>query len=245
MIDLEPNLILTILIWFIGIAIGFIALMAIFYLAAVWLEKRSILSPVSTTPPVEETLHKYLKTKISEAKDLGFEACGWYRTIDFGNFRGIATLWRSINNLELMIIASGKTIGIPQNETIIYSQSDGDVIIVTSDKTPEKDLSGQTVQSYIEKGSLTDLLNQHRQVINGNGFTLKEFNSDDLPGETIRIEKKRVNALEKCGYIRFVNPGRTIYKYTFIGGLKQFKEGFLVQMIESFRKGKKQKLEKQ
>ena len=223
----------TIVISVAGVVVGVVVLFFIIWLAAAWFEKKPINPFEPTTTPVETMLHKYLRTKIHEAKELELEEFGWYRSIGGYTFRVIITLWRSTDNLILVAMGSGKTVGIPQHETVIYSQSDSGMIIETSDKAKEKDLSGKTIQSFLLDGSLPELLDQHVQKINEYGLELTVFNSDDVLDEIVQINFQRAVELEKSGYIRFTNPARSIYKYTFTGGWALFIRGFFSQMKEA------------
>ena len=157
----------------------------------------------------------------ADAADLGFTPLGQLADRRGSLYWLRADVWLAGERDVLAFIVWGKLAGIPHQTIRLRSGlADGRVLVSINDqKGTGVDLTGGTIEDLDPGADLARLLAWHRGRATGLGVALAPYATPDPLGEVRAHSAARADGLERAGLIRFLDPGRTTYRYRAWGAL--------------------------
>lgn len=151
----------------------------------------------------------------------GFEAVGSFNHGKGGIYRVRYDFWRSMEGNILALVGGGTLAGIPVLNTWLFTRlSDGRCLITLGDqKASEIDLGALSVEALVAGGDFEELLDWHRRRIAASPESVVPYSEIDPLGDHFDFRRRRTDRLEERGYAGYLDPERTVWRYTFKGAL--------------------------
>jgi hypothetical protein len=168
----------------------------------------------------------------------GFEGPFICRHRKGGGYRILAAMWMSPDRQILVVCAAGTMVRLPSRTTLLYSRV-GAKLFITLDEWRIIDPSGATEVAVVNRGDFPELFALHRQRIAGVAAAIRPYQDD--PVESYRQDEEfRAVSLERAGFARFIDPERTVWRYTLRGAIAMTK-GLMDQFRHASKAAKQNK----
>jgi len=129
--------------------------------------------------------------------------------------------YRSPTGDVIAMVGTGTIASIPLQATWLYTLMNNDRVYVTVDhqNAVTTDLTGMVNESLVAGVGLVALLSAHRVRFAQSSGMVKSFSNTDPLGEFKVYLEDRVRRLHALGYVTFLNPDRTGWRYSVKGAL--------------------------
>jgi hypothetical protein len=160
-----------------------------------------------------------LAAKANAAADaMGFRYLGAFRHRGGPMYQLRYDFWISAEHEVLAIVGGGKLATVRVDNIWLHSQpADGPALLtITSHTAGEYDLSGLTSELLISKASFAQAVHGHLQRLSKRGSPALNY-SDRPLDDLYRLRTSCCEQLERRGYIRFIDPEKATWAFTFLG----------------------------
>ncbi len=215
--------------WWITLPVAFFLLL----LSVSLLEKQPLREyrPSDSGPPPSQS--PYFAAMNGQAQNQGLRLCGYFvqaqRSSTYGAY---FAFWLTEDNQTLVRIAGVKIAGIALKKTIISSWSQDGFGIETTDDFGGTDIGGSADRKVVVNGDLLELLQVHSERLKSFGRPLRSFSEDSVLAEQEATDELKVNRLIDLGYAKFVDPQKSIWRYTLKGAIQNYFKGYRSQKSE-------------
>jgi hypothetical protein len=164
------------------------------------------------------------------ARELGFEYAGAFKQERANRmYQAYMACWVSPDHSTLARIGAGKTMGVAIRRTGLASYFPDSRLLETTDEFGTHDLSGVTDRKIVVNAGLWELWQVHRQRLAAEQAAPHAFRADNVLGVHETMQGLKASRLEKMGLAHFINPERTVFRYTVRGAWLTCTKGMLVQ----------------
>ena len=191
-------------------------------------------------PCYKEDLPKpsaYTKAMNDMAIQHGFKCCGWFHQYRSKLCCCTATMWISEDALILLVVGGGRVAGIKHRTTYLYSKPFDAPVLVTSDNSGEKDLSGMTDKQYLLNADLAELCDLHKQRMESCDGLFEHFNASSPLKEFESIQRRSTQELVDYGLAKYLDFAQNEWRYTLKGAVAYYFRGWRTISQEAKKQG--------
>lgn len=218
------------LLIFLSIALIVVLFLIFFFAVALW-EKHPVSTFVAADAPAvprvpdskvlqykdDLNLPPYVAVTNEMIASAGFDGPYICRHSKGGGYRVLAAMWMSPDRHILVVCAAGTMVRLPSRTTLLYTRV-GQKLFITLDEWRIIDPSGTTDVAVINRGDFPALYALHRQRIAAVADAIRPY--EEGPVESYRQDEEfRAASLERAGFARFIDPERTVWRYTLRGAI--------------------------
>jgi hypothetical protein len=155
------------------------------------------------------------------AEDLGFEPLGTFRDGKGRSYRIRYDFWLSPGGEVLALIGGGTLGPFPVRATWLLTRLADGRCLVTLDNSSgsEPDLAGLTDEAVLGGADFEWLLEHHRGRVDAAPEAPVRYSEEDPLGDHLAFRARRVGRLEELGYVTFLDPEGSAWRYTLKGAL--------------------------
>lgn len=164
-------------------------------------------APAESIPPPSS----YFQAMNDAAVALGFQHAGLYgQDRQSSTYRCCLSLWLSPDQKSILCISGGKVARIDYKRTLLISQLNNGMSLVSMDIFGSEDLSGTRDVQVLMNADLAELKQFHLQRLVSAGSEAKLFAVDNAFNEFNAWNKVRADRLVERGLARYLSPSTTI-----------------------------------
>lgn len=220
---------LTLLLTIVGILLGVVILLCVFYVLGSTLEKIRIPTFVELPAAEKPILTPYMEAMNRGAAEAGFDRHETARHAKGGGYQIYACFWQSPQRDIIVAVCRGKMMPLGLSRTQLISKLTDGSYLITSDDPLLAPTSLERFKLLI-KADFAELLELHRSRLSEQQSEPQAFLDDSPLAVFSEKEKRTADWLEAHGHIRCIEPSGTTWRFTFKGALRMFRRAHSLEM---------------